>query len=161
MEEVVCAEGAGSCALARTKALRMKKARASERVMEISRRDSRSRLSRRAQFARVFVCPSLHSRAAGLRLAGGGCPYASFGLVQKILPVQRIPLRWTEARIAYDASQLFFGCAVVHACGADNVFFQHHGAHVVAAETQTHLADFQSLRHPTGLHVQKIRKIEP
>src|ERR1035441_9374280 len=81
--------------------------------------------------------------------------------VQKILPVQRIPLRRTEARIAYDAPQFLFGCAVGHARGADHVLLQHHRAHVVAAEAQAHLADFQSLRDPTGLHVQEIRKIEP
>src|ERR1035438_3073921 len=81
--------------------------------------------------------------------------------VQKILPVQGIPLRRTEARIAYDAPQFFFSGAVGYTSGADDVFLQHYRAHVVAAEAQAHLADFQTLRHPTGLHVQKIRKIEP
>src|SRR5208282_1460416 len=106
--------GADSCAPANSTALRIQKARASERITS----------------------------------------------VEEILPVQRVPLRRTEACIAYDAPQLFFGCAVGHACGADNVLLQHHRAHVVAAEAQAHLADFQSLGHPAGLHVHEIRKIE-
>src|SRR6266478_8777387 len=162
MEEA-CAVDAGSCALASTKALRMKTARASGRVMGILRGTAAPRLSKRAQLARAFVCPSLHSRAAGLRPADsrGRAAVPTRDSIQKILPVQRVPLRRTEARIPYDAPQLFFGCAVVDARRADDVFLKHHGAHVVAAETQAHLADFQSLRHPTGLHIQKIREIEP
>src|ERR1035441_3272468 len=81
--------------------------------------------------------------------------------VQKALPVERIPLRRTESRIAYDAPQFFFSGAVGYTGGADDVFLQHYRAHVVAAEAQAHLADFQTLRHPIGLHVQNIRKIEP
>src|ERR1017187_3709507 len=76
--------------------------------------------------------------------------------VQEILPVQRVPLRRPEARISYDAPQFFFGCAVGDARGADDILLQHYRAHVIAAEAQSHLADFQPLRHPTGLYVQKI-----
>jgi hypothetical protein len=45
--------------------------------------------------------------------------------VQKVLPIQRIPLRRPESRIADDAPQLFFCRAVRHACGSYYVFFQH------------------------------------
>src|SRR6266404_7802054 len=109
-------------------------------------------------------CPSFALKSGGASprwTAEGGCPLRRLCSIQEILPIQRVPLRRTKARIAYDAPQLFFGCAVVHTRGADDVLLQHHGAHVVAAEAQAHLADFQSLGHPTGLHVQKIRKIEP
>src|SRR5580658_8064305 len=76
-----------------------------------------------------------------------------FKSVQKILPVQRIPLRRTETRISYDAPQLFFGGAIVYTGGADDVLFEHHRAHVVAPEAQAHLADLQSLRYPAGLDI--------
>src|ERR1700730_2384411 len=68
--EDACAVGAGSCALAGSKALRKKKARTSERVMEIPRRDSRPRLSRRAQLARVLIGSALRGTGAGPRPAG-------------------------------------------------------------------------------------------
>ena len=42
---------------------------------------------------------------------------------------------------------------LVDAGGAHDVFFEHDGADVVAAEAQAHLADFQALRDPAGLHV--------
>src|ERR1700685_3512727 len=79
-------------------------------------------------------------------------------LIQEVLPVQRIPLRRPEARVADDAAQLFFCRAVGHACGSYYVFFQHHRAYVVAAEAEAHLADFQALRYPTGLHVEEVRE---
>ncbi len=81
-------------------------------------------------------------------------------LIQEILPIQRIPLRGPEARVADDAAQFFFGGAVGHACGSYYIFFQHHRAYVVAAEAEAHLADFQALRDPAGLHVQEVREIE-
>ena len=46
-------------------------------------------------------------------------------LVEEVLPVQRIALRGTEAGIADDAAELFFGGAVGHARGADDVLFEH------------------------------------
>src|ERR1700690_505943 len=76
--------------------------------------------------------------------------------IQKILPVQSIPLRRTKPRIAYDAPQFFFGGAVGHARSTHYVFLQHHRAHVISPKPQAHLADLQSLRHPTRLHVQEI-----
>ncbi len=81
-------------------------------------------------------------------------------LVQEELPVERIPLRRPEACIANDSAQLFFCRAVGHAGGSHYIFFQHHRADIVAAEAQAHLADFQALRDPTGLHVQEVRKIK-
>src|SRR5580693_937754 len=76
--------------------------------------------------------------------------------IQEVLTVQRVPLCGTESGVADDAAQLFFCCAIGHACGADYIFFEHHRADIVAAEAQAHLADLQSLRHPTGLHVEEI-----
>ncbi len=73
---------------------------------------------------------------------------ANSRLVQKILPIQRIPLRRPESRVANNPAQFFFRRAVIHAGGADYVFFQHHRADVVAAEAQAHLTDFESLRNP-------------
>src|SRR6202044_2243243 len=84
----------------------------------------------------------------------------SQALVKEVLPVQRIPLRGAESRIADDPTQFLFRSAVRHAGGAHYVFFQHHGANVVAAEAQAHLADFEALRDPTGLHVEEVRQIQ-
>ncbi len=44
-------------------------------------------------------------------------------LVQEVLPIQRIPLRWPKSRVADDAAQFFFGGAVVDAGGAHYIFF--------------------------------------
>ena len=63
-------------------------------------------------------------------------------LIQKILPVQGIPLRRTEPGIANNPPQLFFGRAVGHARSAYDVLFQHHRAHIVPTKAQAHLADF-------------------
>jgi len=52
------------------------------------------------------------------------------------------PLRRPESRIADDAAQFFFSSAIGDAGGADDVFFEHHRAYIVAAEAQSHLADF-------------------
>jgi hypothetical protein len=81
-------------------------------------------------------------------------------LVQEVLAVQRVALGWAEAGVADDAAQLFFGGAVGYACGSYYIFFEHYRAYVVAAEAQAHLADFQALRDPTGLHVEEVREIE-
>ena len=71
-------------------------------------------------------------------------------------PIERVALRGLEAGVADDAAQLFFGGAVGDAGGAHHVLFQHDRAHVVAAEAQAHLADFQTLRHPARLHVHEV-----
>ena len=55
-------------------------------------------------------------------------------LVQEILPVQRIPLGWTEAGVADDSAQFFFCRAVGDAGGAHHVFFQHHRPDIIAPE---------------------------
>ena len=81
-------------------------------------------------------------------------------LVQEVLPIQRIPLRGPESRVANDAAQLFFGRAIRHTRGSYYVFFEHHRAYVVAAEAQAHLADFEALRDPARLHVEEVREIE-
>src|SRR5260370_32701887 len=79
-------------------------------------------------------------------------------LVEEVLPVQRVALGGAESRIADDAAEFFFSRAVRHACGSYYVFFEHHRAYVVAAEAQAHLADFQALRYPPGLHVEEVRE---
>src|SRR6266496_4033655 len=63
-------------------------------------------------------------------------------LVQEVLPVERVALRRTEASIADDPPQLFFGRAIGHARRAHYVFLEHHRANIVAAEAQAHLAYF-------------------
>src|SRR6059036_2856887 len=60
--------------------------------------------------------------------------------IQEIRSIQGISLRGPEARIAYDAAQFFFGCAIIHSRRPDHILFQHHGTNVVSAEAQTHLA---------------------
>jgi hypothetical protein len=79
-------------------------------------------------------------------------------LIKEVRPVERIPLHWFEAGVADDAAKLFFRGAIGYTGGADYVFFEHHGADVVAAEAQAELADFQSLGDPARLHIQKIRE---
>ena len=54
--------------------------------------------------------------------------------------------------------RFLLGRAVGHSGGADDVFFEHHRAHVVSAEAQAELTDFQSLRHPARLHVLEVRE---
>jgi hypothetical protein len=107
-------------------------------------------------------CPFHTGGALAPRTAEGGCPHMDRGhpLVQEVLPIEGVALGGAEARIADDAAQLFFGGAIVHARGSDYIFFQHHRPHVVAAEAEAHLADFQALRHPARLHIQEIREIE-
>src|SRR5271165_2985205 len=81
--------------------------------------------------------------------------------VQKELRIQRVPLRRTEAGIADDAAQLFFGSAVAHTGGAHHVLLNHHRANIVAAEAQSGLADLQPLRHPARLHVLEVAEEKP
>src|SRR6267378_2157486 len=81
-------------------------------------------------------------------------------LVKEVLPIKRIPLCRTKPSVADNPSQLFLGRAVSHPGGANHVFFEHHRAHIVPAKTQTHLADFESLRDPARLHVKEVRKIK-
>jgi hypothetical protein len=96
----------------------------------------------------------MHARGIRLGVRGRG------SLIQKILPVQRIPLCGPKSCIANNPAQFFFRRAVVHSRGADYVFFQHHAADIVAAEAQAHLADLQALRNPARLHIEEIRKKE-
>ena len=78
-------------------------------------------------------------------------------LIQKVLPIQRISLGGAESGVADNAAQFLFRGAVGHACSPHYIFFQHHRANVVAAEAQSHLANFQALCDPTGLHIHEIR----
>src|SRR5579864_2901947 len=45
--------------------------------------------------------------------------------VQKVRSIQRVPLHRPEPGVANDAAKFFFGRAVGHAGGADDVFFKH------------------------------------
>src|SRR6266851_2280166 len=81
-------------------------------------------------------------------------------LVKEVLPIKRIPLCRAKPSVADNPSQLFLGRAVSHPGGANHVFFEHHRTHIVPAKTQTHLADFESLRDPARLHVEEVREIK-
>src|SRR5258707_13131927 len=74
--------------------------------------------------------------------------YRKQTLVQEVLPVQGVPLLGNKSGVADHAAQLFFRGAVGHSGRADNVFFKHHRANVIAAKAQTELTDLQALRHP-------------
>ncbi len=75
------------------------------------------------------------------------------GLVEEHGAVERVALNGFESGVANDAAQLFF-CGAVGSTGCfHDVLFQHDRADVIAAEAQTKLEDFQSLRDPAGLHV--------
>jgi hypothetical protein len=80
-------------------------------------------------------------RGRAAKWRAGGAKFPFYHSIQKILPIQRIPLRRTEPRIANNPSQLFFGRAVGHARRPHNVFLEHDGTHIIAAEPQPHLAD--------------------
>jgi len=47
-------------------------------------------------------------------------------LIQKVRPVQCVPLYRLESGVADDAAEFFLGGAVGYAGGADDVFFEHH-----------------------------------
>src|SRR5713101_10200993 len=79
-------------------------------------------------------------------------------LVQEILPVKRIALRRPEPGIADHVAQFFFRGAIGYARRTHNVFFDHDRAYVIAAKTQSELADFEPVCDPTRLYVLKIRK---
>ena len=57
--------------------------------------------------------------------------------VEKHRAVEGVALDGLEAGVADDAAKFFFGGAVARACGFDDVFFEHDGAYVVAAEVQS------------------------
>ena len=75
------------------------------------------------------------------------------GLVEEEGAVEGVALDGAEAGVADDAAKFFLGGAVLGAGGADDVFFEHDAADVVAAEAEAHLQDLQALRDPAGLHV--------
>src|SRR4051812_8945094 len=83
-----------------------------------------------------------------LRVGGHSNLRASSMSVQEVCAIKRIALYRLEAGIANHAAQLFLGGAIVHAGGAHHVFFQHDRANVIAAKSQTQLADLQSLCYP-------------
>ena len=47
-------------------------------------------------------------------------------LVQEELGIQRVALCGTEAGVANDAPQLFFGGAIANTCGAHHILLNHH-----------------------------------
>src|SRR5438309_5934372 len=112
----------------------------------------------------VIARPTIELTLMGYRVSGTASTFETVSFwrsIQEVRPVQRVPLRRLKPRITNNAAQLFFSSAVGHAGGANDVFFEHHRADVVAAEAQAHLADFQSLGNPAGLHIEKIREAQP
>src|SRR5580698_3511954 len=81
-------------------------------------------------------------------------------LVQKHRSIERVALHRLESRIANDAAQLFFRSAIRGSCCLYDIFFEHDGADIVAAEAQAQLQNLQSLRDPARLHILDIGKIE-
>src|SRR5271165_4320309 len=76
--------------------------------------------------------------------------------IQEELCVQRVALRGTESGIADDAAQLLLRSAIANAGRAHHVLLDHYRTHVVAAETQAGLADFQALCHPARLNILEV-----
>ena len=63
-------------------------------------------------------------------------------LVQKHRSIERVTLHGLESRIANDAAQLFFRSAIRGSCCLYDIFFEHDGADIVAAEVE---AEFEHL----------------
>ena len=82
-------------------------------------------------------------------------------LIQKIRPVQRIPLLRNKSGIPNQPPQLLFARAIMRARGRDHVLFDHDAADIVAAKPQPHLAGFQPRRHPRRLDVQNVLQVQP
>jgi hypothetical protein len=75
-------------------------------------------------------CPLHTGGGASLRgqprTAAPNEPCPKEGLIQEVLPIQRISLRGAEAGVADDAAEFFLGGAIVDAGGADYILFKHH-----------------------------------
>src|SRR5690349_18772790 len=64
-------------------------------------------------------------------------------LIEEHGAVEGVALDGLEAGVADDAAEFFFGGAVAGAGGFDDVFFEHDGAYVVAAEMEAKLEDLE------------------
>src|SRR5689334_19572173 len=87
--------------------------------------------------------------------------WSLLSLFEGVGAVQRVALRGDEARVGDNAPQLAFVGAVAHAGGVHHVFFDQDAAHVVRAELQSYLADFDSGREPARLDVVDVVEIQP
>ena len=66
-----------------------------------------------------------------------------------------------EAGVLDVDDDLDFVHAVAGAGGADDVFFDHHAAHVVGAVGEAQLPHFSALGHPGGLQVVEVVEHNP
>src|SRR5262245_49992814 len=80
-------------------------------------------------------------------------------LIQKVRPIQRIPLLGDEAGIADHAPQFFLARTMMRARGGHHVLLDHDAADVIAAEAQPYLASLQSLSDPGTLHVLEVFEV--
>src|SRR5712691_2168202 len=69
-------------------------------------------------------------------------------LFQCVGAVEGVALGGDVAGVGDDAAELGFVGAVAHAGGVNDVFFDEDAAHIVGAELQAHLADFDPRRQP-------------
>ena len=63
------------------------------------------------------------------------------------------------AGVGNDAAQLAFVGAIAHARRIHHIFFDQDAAHIVSAELQAELADFDSRRQPTRLDVIDVVEV--
>ena len=89
-----------------------------------------------------------------------GCNAQVHHSIQKHGAVEGVALAGLEACVADDAAKFFFCGAVRGAGGFDDVFFEHDGAYVVAAEAEAELEDLKALGDPAGLDILDVVEIE-
>ena len=82
-------------------------------------------------------------------------------MFQDVGAVQRVALRGNIACVGDDAAKLGFVRAVAYASRVHNIFFNQYAAHVIGAELQSDLADFDSGREPARLNVVDVVEIQP
>ena len=82
-------------------------------------------------------------------------------MFQDVGAVQRVALRGNIACVGDDAAKLGFIRAVADACRVHNIFFDQYAAHVIGAELQSDLADFDSGREPARLNVVDVVEVQP
>lgn len=92
------------------------------------------RLDSGVELSRGILAASFCPRGSGVTALLRSDP---FGSVQKHRPVEGVALDGLEAGVANDSPQLFFRGAVGRSRSFDHVLFQHHRAHIVAAEVKT------------------------
>src|SRR5205823_3671655 len=68
-------------------------------------------------------------------------------------------LAGNKAGVFNDPSKLSVVCTIFRAGGADDVLLDHDASHVVHAESQPHLSDFQADRKPGHLNIGKVIEV--